>query len=109
VLSGGQKGPHPIQGLGAGFIPEVLNTKIYEEVIRVRAEDAYATSRKLANKEGLLVGISAGAAVWASLQVAQRPENCGKLIVVVIPDYGERYLSTALYADLAEEMSNAHA
>jgi len=109
VLSGGQKGPHPIQGIGAGFVPEVLNTKIYEEIIRVRAEDAYATSRKLANKEGLLVGISAGAAVWASLQLAQRSENTGKLIVVIIPDYGERYLSTALYADLVEEVSNAHA
>jgi cysteine synthase len=109
VLSGGQKGPHPIQGIGAGFVPEVLNTKIYDEIIRVRAEDAYATSRKMANKEGLLVGISAGAAVWASLQVAQRSENKGKLIVVVIPDYGERYLSTALYADLAEEVTNAHA
>ncbi len=109
VLSGGQKGPHPIQGIGAGFVPEVLNTKIYEEIIRVRAEDAYATARKLANKEGLLVGISAGAASWAALQVAQRPENAGKLIVVIIPDYGERYLSTALYADLMEEVSNAHA
>jgi cysteine synthase len=109
VLSGGQKGPHPIQGIGAGFVPEVLNTKIYEEIIRVHAEDAYATARKLANKEGLLVGISAGAATWAALQVAQRAENAGKMIVVIIPDYGERYLSTALYADLMEEVSNAHA
>ena len=109
VLSGGQKGPHPIQGIGAGFVPEVLNTKIYDEIIRVRAEDAYATARKLANKEGLLVGISAGAATWAALQVSQRPENAGKMIVIVIPDYGERYLSTALYADLMEEVSNAHA
>ena len=109
VLSGGQKGPHPIQGIGAGFVPEVLNTKIYEEIIRVRGEDAFATARKLATQEGLLVGISAGAAVWAALQVAQRTENAGKLIVVIIPDYGERYLSTALFADLLEETSNAHA
>ncbi|MDR3575650.1 MAG: cysteine synthase A [Anaerolineaceae bacterium] len=109
VLSGGPKGPHPIQGIGAGFVPEVLNTKIYDEIVRVRAEDAYATARKLANKEGLLVGISAGAATWAALQLSQRPENSGKMIVVIIPDYGERYLSTALYADLMEEVSNAHA
>ncbi|HMD88384.1 MAG TPA: cysteine synthase A [Anaerolineaceae bacterium] len=109
VLSGGQKGPHPIQGIGAGFVPQVLNTKIYEEIIRVRGEDAFATARKLATHEGLLVGISAGAAVWAALQVAQRAENTGKLIVVIIPDYGERYLSTALFADLLEETSNAHA
>jgi cysteine synthase A len=101
VLSGGQKGPHPIQGIGAGFIPKVLNTSIYDEVIRVKADDAFNLARRAAREEGLLVGISSGAALWAALQVANRQENAGKLVVVIIPSFGERYLSTKLYEDLA--------
>lgn len=102
VLSGGAKGPHPIQGIGAGFIPSILNVKIYDEIICVKNEDAFKTARAMATKEGLLVGISSGAAMWAALQIAQRKDNEGKLIVVIIPSFGERYLSTALYADLVE-------
>jgi cysteine synthase A len=102
VLSGGAKGPHPIQGIGAGFIPDILNTKIYDEIIRVKNDDAFAFARRAAREEGLLVGISSGAALWAAVQVARRPESAGKLTVVIIPSFGERYLSTPLYADLAD-------
>ncbi len=102
VLSGGPKGPHPIQGIGAGFVPDVLNTQIYDEIIRVKNDDAFDVARRMARQEGLLVGISSGAATWAALEVARRRENTGKLIVVIIPSFGERYLSTPLFGDLAE-------
>ena len=100
VLSGGQKGPHPIQGIGAGFVPKNLNTEIYDGVIQVPNDAAFSTARAMAEKEGILVGISSGAAVWSALQLAAKEENKGKLIVVLIPSYGERYLSTPLFADL---------
>ena len=97
VLSGGQPGPHKIQGIGAGFVPDVLNANIIDEIITVKNDDAMATGRELAGTEGLLIGISCGAAVWAATQVAKRPENKGKVVVVILPDTGERYLSTALF------------
>ena len=99
VLSKGVAGAHKIQGIGAGFVPDTLNTKVYDEIITVENEDAFATGRELARKEGLLVGISSGAAVWAAAQLAKRPENQGKRIVVLLPDTGNRYLSTPMFAD----------
>ncbi|WP_372519856.1 cysteine synthase A [Candidatus Ruminimicrobiellum ovillum] len=99
VLSTGVAGPHKIQGIGAGFVPDVLNTKIYDEIIPVKNEDAFATGKLIGKKEGVLVGISSGAALWAGIELAKRPENKGKNIVVLLPDTGDRYLSTALFAD----------
>jgi len=99
VLSQGVAGSHKIQGIGAGFVPDVLNTKIYDEIIPVSNEDAFATGKEIARTEGVLVGISSGAALWAALQVSKRPENAGKTVVVILPDTGERYLSTPMFAE----------
>ncbi len=99
VLSKGQAGPHKIQGIGAGFVPDVLDTEVYDEIIAVENEDAFATGRAVGHKEGVLVGISSGAAVWAALELAKRPENEGKTIVALLADTGERYLSTALFSE----------
>lgn len=99
VLSGGKAGPHKIQGIGAGFVPDTLNTDIYDEILPVQNEDAFVTGRALARSEGVLVGISSGAAVFAAAQIAKRPENAGKVIVALLPDTGERYLSTPMFAD----------
>jgi cysteine synthase A len=99
VLSKGTAGPHKIQGIGAGFVPDTLNTQIYDEIIAVESEDAFETGRTLARKEGLLVGISSGAAVFAATEIAKRPENKGKIIVVILPDTGERYLSTPMFSE----------
>ena len=98
VLSGGKPGPHKIQGIGPGFVPDVLNREIIDEIIQVTNQDAMETARQLASKEGILSGISSGAAVWAAVQVSQRPENKGKMIVVILPDTGERYISTEMFA-----------
>ena len=102
VLSGGATGPHPLQGIGAGFVPDVLNTKIYEEVVRVKNDDAMNMARRMAKEEGILVGISSGAAMWAAVEVAKRASSKDKLIVVIIPSFGERYLSTPLFAGLGD-------
>ena len=99
MLSEGHGGPHKIQGIGAGFVPETLNTSVYDEIITVENDEAFATGRELARKEGLLVGISSGAAVFAAKKLAERPENKGKLIVALLPDTGDRYLSTPMFAD----------
>ncbi|HEV7184027.1 MAG TPA: cysteine synthase A [Leifsonia sp.] len=102
ILNGGKPGPHKIQGLGANFVPEILDRDVYDEVIDASFDDAVATAKKLASQEGILAGVSAGAAVWAAVEVAKRPENAGKTIVVIVPDTGERYISTPLWADLLD-------
>jgi len=99
VLSGGKAGPHKLQGIGAGFVPDVLDTRVYDEIIKVKNEDAFTAGRDIARTEGLLIGISAGAAVWAAAELARRPENAGKKIVAILPDTGERYLSTTMFTD----------
>ena len=105
VLSGGIKGPHPLQGIGAGFVPSILDVRLLDEIIQVEAEDAFETARKMATVEGIPVGISSGAAVWAALLAASRPENAGKRMVVIIPSFAERYLSTNLFATIREELN----
>jgi cysteine synthase A len=107
VLSGGKMGPHKIQGIGAGFIPEVLKLDLIDEIIKVANEDAGIIARKLASEEGILAGISSGAATWAALELARRPENKGKLIVAILPDTGERYLSTWLFQEQIQKQANA--
>ena len=99
VLSGEKPGPHKIQGIGAGFVPKVLDQNIYDEIIRVKNEDAFAKGKEIAQTEGILVGISSGAALWAATELAKRPEYAGKTIVVLLPDSGDRYLSTAMFAE----------
>ena len=98
-MSKGTAGAHKIQGIGAGFVPDVLDTRVYDEIITVENQDAFATGRKIGHREGVLVGISSGAAVWAAIELAKRPENEGKNIVVILPDTGDRYLSTPLFAE----------